>query len=52
MLPEHRIPASAPWCSSTELSAREMMIGHITDANSPWCKSRFFSWMLLQFPQG
>src|ERR1017187_8190481 len=35
MIPEHRIPANAPWYSSTEFSASDMMIGHITDANNP-----------------
>src|SRR5579864_4749144 len=30
-----KIPENEPWCSATELSAREMTMGHITEVNSP-----------------
>ena len=30
-----KIPEKEPWCSATEFRAREITIGHITEANSP-----------------
>src|ERR1039458_9973815 len=30
-----RIPENEPWLSATEFSAREMVIGHMTDAHNP-----------------
>ena len=34
-IPVTRIPEKAPWCLLTELSAKEMIIDHITDAKKP-----------------
>src|SRR5260370_32715533 len=35
MIPVPKMPAKDPWNSTTELSASDTTIGHITEANSP-----------------
>src|ERR1700733_1568885 len=35
MIAVFKMPENDPWCSATELSASDTMIGHITDANNP-----------------
>src|SRR6266849_8325616 len=35
MIPVPKMPANEPWYSSTELSASDTTIGHITEANRP-----------------
>ena len=35
MMPVTSIPEKLPWCSATELSAREKITGHITAAKKP-----------------
>ena len=34
-IPEHKIPDKDPWCSFTELSAKEKIIEYITDIKNP-----------------
>ena len=35
MMPVTRMPEKEPWCSSTEFSASENIMGYITDAKKP-----------------